>query len=141
MIQAIAGLSFLKTFSPYMRNHIMSGIAPWEFMFINSVFIGTLCFLYSYVHKKEKFSNLLNLTPTQLGATVLLSSITVVSGLFYLSMEKDNVMTTSFLWRGIGTAVFVVTGILLFNEKLEWHQILGIVAVVAGSLLVAQGDL
>ena len=50
-------------------------------------------------------------------------------------------MTTSFLWRGVGTAVFVVTGILLFNEKLEWHQILGIVAVVAGSLLVAQGDL
>ena len=141
MIQAIAGLSFLKTFSPYMRNHIMSGIAPWEFLFINSVFIGTLCFLYSYVHKKEKLSNLLNLTPTQIGAAVLLSSITVVSGLFYLSMEKDNVMTTTFLWRGVGTAVFVVTGILLFNEKLEWHQILGIVAVVAGSLLVAQGDL
>jgi len=52
MIQAIAGLSFLKTFSPYMRNHIMDGIAPWEFMFLNSVIIGILCFLYSYVHKK-----------------------------------------------------------------------------------------
>jgi multidrug transporter EmrE-like cation transporter len=137
MIQAIAGLSFLKTFSPYMRNHIMEGIAPWEFMFINSVLIGTICFVYSYVHKKEKLSNLLNLTPIQIGAALVLSVLAVVSGLFYLSMEKDNVLTTSFLWRGIGTAVFVATGILLFNEKLEWHQILGIVAVVAGSLLVA----
>ena len=141
MIQAIAGLSFLKTFSPYMRNHIMDGIAPWEFMLVNSVIIGSICFVYTYFHKKEKFSNLLKLTPTQIGAAVLLSTLTVVSGLFYLSMEKDNVMTTNFLWRGVGTAVFVVTGILLFNEKFDWHQILGIVAIVAGSLLVAQGDL
>ena len=141
MIQAIAGLSFLKTFSPYMRNHIMDGITPWEFMFLNSIFIGVLCFLYSYVHKKEKFSNLLSLSYTQIGAAVVLSVLTVVTGLFYLSMEKDNVMTTNFLWRGVSAAVFVGTGFILFNERLQWHQVLGIAAIIGGSLLVAQGDL
>jgi len=137
MLQAIAGLSFIKTFSPYIRNHIMKGITPWEFMFVNSILIGVICFVYTYVHKKEKFSNLWTLTPTQIGAIVLLSTLTVVSGLVYLSMEQDNVLTTNFLWRGIGAAVFVVTGMVLFNERMEWHQLLGIVAIIGGSLLVA----
>jgi multidrug transporter EmrE-like cation transporter len=37
-------------------------------------------------------------------------------------MEKDNVLTTNFLWRGVSAAVFVGTGFILFNERLQWHR-------------------
>jgi len=36
-------------------------------------------------------------------------------------------MTTNFLWPGF----------ILFNERLQWHQVLGIAAIIGGSLLVA----
>jgi uncharacterized membrane protein len=137
MLHIIAGLSVLGTFRPYLRKHITQDINPWEFMFINSVIIGILSFIYCYFHKKEKISNLFTLSTTQYLAALIISGLTIVSSLVYLSMEKDNVLTSSFLWRGISAVAFVAVGFLLFKEKVTMTQMMGIIAIILGSFLVA----
>jgi multidrug transporter EmrE-like cation transporter len=101
------------------------------------VIIGILSFIYCYFHKKEKISNLFSLSGTQYLAAFIISGLTIVSSLVYLAMEKDNVLTSSFLWRGISAVAFVAVGYVLFEEEITTTQMLGIIAIIIGSLLVA----
>jgi len=137
MLPVIAGLSILGTFRPYLRKHITQDINPWEYLFINSIVIGILSFIYCYFHKKEKISNLLSLSATQYCSVVIISSLTILSSLVFLSMEKNNSLTTSFLWKGVSAVAFVGTGMLLFEEKVTTTQLIGIITIIIGSFLVA----
>jgi drug/metabolite transporter (DMT)-like permease len=138
MYHIIAGLSFLGTFRPYLRKHITQNINPWEFMFMNSIVIGLVTGLYCYFHKKENPVNLLNLAPSQYLSVLIIACITVLGSLFYFSIEKDNVVSTSFLWRGVSSVIFVGTGLFLFEEKLTVTQLMGILITIVGSFLVAK---
>ena len=68
----------------------------------------------------------------------MIGLITVMGSLFYFSVEKDNIVSTSFLWRGISTIVFVGTGLFLFEEKLTVTQLIGILITIIGSFMVAK---
>jgi len=138
MYHIIAGLSLVGTFRPYLRKHITQDINPWEFMFMNSIVIGIISGLYCYFHKKENPVNLLSLAPSQYLSVLIIGSITVMGSLFYFSIEKENIVSTSFLWRGISTIVFVLTGLFLFEEKLTNTQLIGILITIVGSFLVAK---
>jgi drug/metabolite transporter (DMT)-like permease len=138
MYYIIAGLSLADTFRPYLRKHITQAINPWEFMFMNSIVIGLITGLYCYFHKRENPVNLLNLAPSQYLSVLIIGLITVMGSLFYFSVEKDNIVSTSFLWRGISTIVFVGTGLFLFEENLTVTQLIGILITIVGSFLVAK---
>jgi len=138
MYHIIAGLSLVGTFRPYLRKHITQNINPWEFMFMNSIVIGIITGLYCYFHKGENPVNLLSLAPSQYLSVLIIGTITVMGSLFYFSIEKDNIVSTSFLWRGISTIVFVLTGLFLFEEKLTNTQLIGILITIVGSFLVAK---
>lgn len=138
MYHIIAGLSLAGTFRPYLRKHITQDINPWEFMFMNSIVIGLITGLYCYFHKRENPVNLLNLAPSQYLSVLMIGLITVMGSLFYFSVEKDNIVSTSFLWRGISTIVFVGTGLFLFEEKLTVTQLIGILITIIGSFMVAK---
>ena len=105
---------------------------------MNSIVIGLVTGLYCYFHKKENPTNLLNLAPSQYLSVLLIASITVMGSLFYFSIEKDNIVSTSFLWKGISTIIFVGTGLFLFEEKLTVTQLMGILITIVGSFLVAK---
>jgi len=137
MIPLIAGLSMLNTFRPYLRSHITTDIASWEFIFINSVVIGFISFIYAYIYKREKIANLFTLKWTQYMAAILIGSLTVLSTAVYLAYENGNVLKTNFLWRGISSVVFIVAGLFFFGEKMFPNQIVGVLVIVAGSFLVA----
>jgi len=42
----LAVTSLLKTFSPYLRKHILDSIEGHEYMFINTFFVALFVFLY-----------------------------------------------------------------------------------------------
>ena len=137
MLPLLVGLSLLNTFRPYLRSHITTDIASWEFIFINSVVIGTISFIYAYIYKREKITNLFTLKWTQYIAAILIGSLTVLSTAVYLAYEKGNILKTNFLWRGISSVVFIVAGLFFFGEKMMPNQIVGVLVIVAGSFLVA----
>jgi hypothetical protein len=137
MLPLIVGLSLLNTFRPYLRSHITTDIASWEFIFINSVVIGTISFIYAYIYKREKITNLFSLKWTQYIAAILIGSLTVLSTAVYLAYEKGNILKTNFLWRGISSVVFIVAGLFFFGEKMMPNQIVGVLVIVAGSFLIA----
>ena len=137
MIPAILGLSMLNTFRPYLRSHITMDIASWEFIFINSVVIGFISFIYAYIYKREKITNLFTLKWTQYIAAILIGSLTVLSTAVYLAYEGKDIIKTSFLWKGISSVVFIVAGLFFFGEKMFPNQIVGILVIIAGSFLVA----
>jgi drug/metabolite transporter (DMT)-like permease len=114
-----------------LRSHITTDIASWEFIFINSIVIGTISFIYAYIYKREKITNLFTLKWTQYIAAILIGSLTVLSTAVYLAYEKGNILKTNFLWRGVSSVVFIVAGLFFFGEKIMPNQI------VAGSFLVA----
>jgi len=137
MIPAILGLSMLNTFRPYLRSHVMTNIQAWEFIFINSVVIGIISFVYAYIYKRERLANLFSLKWSQYCAAILIGSLTVLSTAVYLAYEGANIIKTSFLWRGISSVVFIVAGLLFFGEKMFPNQIVGVLVIVAGSFLIA----
>jgi drug/metabolite transporter (DMT)-like permease len=119
----------------------MTTIASWEFVFLNSLVIGTLSFLYAYVYKREDIMRLTSLSWSQYGAILAIGAVTVLSTMVYLAYEAGNVLKTSFLWRGISSVVFVLSGLFLFGEKMEINQIVGIGIIIAGSFLVSMGGI
>lgn len=50
MWYAIAGLTMLKSFSPYFRKHVLKLLESHEFLFINS-FIVSICVLLFFIYK------------------------------------------------------------------------------------------
>ena len=139
MLLPALAISLINVFRPYLRNHVMTTIASWEFVFLNSLVIGTLSFLYAYVYKREDISKLMSLSWSQYGAILAIGFVTVLSTVVYLAYEAGNVLKTSFLWRGISSVVFVLSGLFLFGEKMEINQIVGIGIIIAGSFLVSIG--
>jgi len=129
--------SLVNTFRPYLRNHVMKAIASWEFMFVNSIVIGILSFIYAYFYKKEDLTKLATLSWSHYGAILGIGGATVLSALVYLSYEQGNVLKTNFLWRGVSSVVFVLSGLFLFGEKVAINQLVGIGIIIAGSFLVS----
>jgi drug/metabolite transporter (DMT)-like permease len=115
----------------------MTAVASWEFVFLNSVVIGTLSFLYAYVYKREDLTKLATLSWTHYAAILGIGGATVLSTLVYLSYESANVLKMNFLWRAVSSVVFVLSGLFLFGEKVEVNQLVGIGIIIAGSFLVS----
>ena len=119
----------------------MTAVASWEFVFLNSVVIGTLSFIYAYIYKRGDLSKLTTLSWTHYVAILSIGGATVLSTLVYLSYESANVLKTNFLWRAISSVVFVLSGVFLFGEKVEVNQLVGIGIIIAGSFLVSMGGI
>ena len=137
MLLPIVLTSLMNTFRPYLRSHVMTAVASWEFVFLNSVVIGTLSFIYAYIYKRGDLSKLTTLSWTHYVAILSIGGATVLSTLVYLSYESANVLKTNFLWRAISSVVFVLSGVFLFGEKVEVNQLVGIGIIIAGSFLVS----
>jgi len=115
----------------------MTAVASWEFVFLNSVVIGTLSFLYAYAYKQEDLSKLFHLSWTHYASILGIGAATVLSTLVYLSYESANILKTNFLWRAISSVLFVLSGLFFFGEKVDMNQLLGIGIIIAGSFLVS----
>ena len=137
MIPVIAGLSMVNTFRPYLRSHIMQDVEVWEFIFINSIVIGLVSFIYAYIYKQEKITKLFTLKWTQYCAAILIGSLTVLSTAIFIAYEAQGIMKANFLWRGVSSVVFILAGLFLFGEKMFPNQIVGVLVIVAGSFLIA----
>lgn len=65
----------------------------------------------------------------------ILFYITVCIILYYALLLRQVAIVTS-LWNGLETIIIIAIGYYLFNEKLVWYEILGIIFIIVGMLLV-----
>ena len=133
MILLFVLLCLLKSSRPYIKKVITTDITNEEFMFVNSLIIGFVTFIYAYVYKKHKLCNITNLSTKQLGCILLLSIITIATSVLYFVLNDDNVVLKNmFIIKGIGIIVAMVIGILFFEERFSIKQKIGIGSICLG---------
>jgi len=111
-----------------------------EFIFVNSVLIMLISFMYAYVHRRESFSNLFRLSHTQYSAIVVISTATILSGFAIVKLEEMGILSSMFVLRAASSIFAILVGVFIFEEQLTFYQSAGIIlALLSAALLMKQG--
>ena len=76
------------------------------------------------------------------GFTKLIPSVVVVIGYglsFYLlsiTLKTLPIGVAYAIWSGVGLILTVIAGILLWQEKLDWARVTGIVLIIVGIIFI-----
>ena len=147
MYHLFLGLSLLQQFRPYFRKHISNTLDPHEYFFLNTSIIMVVILMYimylvstkNTTIKKLK-SNIQSLSFTEVMCIIMLSCLTVASGLLIFELDKNYntpLINTIFL-KSISTIAILGVGIFIFRENYKPHQFFGIFMVVLGIFLTSQ---
>jgi drug/metabolite transporter (DMT)-like permease len=132
----IFGVSLIKSFRPFFKQHIVQTITDWEFLFLNSLLIAVVSFAYAYLHKKENIVNIFRLSYTQYLCAFILACMTIGTSLAIFKMQENGIITSVFLLKAVSSILFIGAGIFIFEEKLTYKQLLGILFVIIGLFLI-----
>ena len=138
-------VSLLKTFTPYLRKHILDSIEEHEYMFINTFFIVLFVFLY-FIYKiiyhdgmlDKLTNNIYNLTFLQVIFFMLIAFITVVSSMVLVNLDKNynTPLINSMLSKGIAAVMLLIVATIIYKEKYNLKQVFGIFLTVIGLILI-----
>jgi drug/metabolite transporter (DMT)-like permease len=126
----------MKTLRPYIRQNVFDKISSAEFIFINSIFIGILSGVYAYIINGENPAKLWSLSYTQYSMGLFLGALTVISSIMIFNLQKDGIITTTFLIKSISSIVMLMVGVLFFNETINEKQMVGIVLGILAVFLI-----
>jgi len=141
----LAVTSLLKTFSPYLRKHILDSIEGHEYMFINTFFVALfvfLYFMYKIIYHDDMFDKLVNnmqrLTFLQVIYFILIAFITVVSSIVIINLDKNfnTPLINSMLSKGIAAVMLLFVATIIYKEKYNLKQVFGIFLTVIGLFLI-----
>jgi len=141
----LAVTSLLKTFSPYLRKHILDSIEGHEYMFINTFFVAFfvfLYFMYKIIYHDDMFDKLVNnmykLTFLQVIYFILIAFITVVSSIVIINLDKNfnTPLINSMLSKGIAAVMLLFVATIIYKEKYNLKQVFGIFLTVLGLFLI-----
>lgn len=136
MFPYILGISFLKVFRPHIRKNVLDNISYGEFIFLNSLFIGILSFVYTYIYQKEDIHHITSLTLLQYLALLFLASLTIVSSIFIFILQERGIITETFIMKMISAIMVLVVGVFIYNENLTPKQFTGIILGILAILLI-----
>jgi len=138
-------VSLLKTFTPYLRKHILDSIEEHEYMFINTFFIALFVFLY-FIYKiiyhddmlDKLTNNIYNLTFLQVIFFMLIAFITVLSSMVLVNLDKNynTPLINSMLSKGIAAVMLLFVATMIYKEKYNLQQVFGIILTVIGLILI-----
>lgn len=142
------GLSFLKSFTPYLRKTILNTLNSHDLLYLNALvyfLIVFLFFLYKLIFDKSKsiietIENYKNLTILQVICLFSMSFIAVLSSIFIFEFDKNHntPLINSVFMKSFSTIALIFIGIFLFEEKYSWKQILGVFITLVGIFLILQ---
>jgi drug/metabolite transporter (DMT)-like permease len=137
--------SFLKSFNPYLRKHILNSLESHEYLFLNTFIISFfvfIYFLYKLIFHNYSLNNLLNrinnLTILHIICFIIIAFITVISSIVIINFDKyyNTPLINSLLSKGILTILLLLFGIFIYNEKYNYKQLFGIFLIVLGLFLI-----
>ena len=104
----------------------------WEY----SICIGTVFFVASQVFLKKSFDNSDDYIRTLLYFTLAITIMTIIGFIFY----SDTVITKLGIIRtfmaGFETIILFGVGYLIFNEKINRTQSIGVLSILLGIYLI-----
>lgn len=146
MLPYLIGLSTLiGGVRPYVRKHILNGIDPSDYLFLNSLcitafillYFGYLCFYdkYSITHV---YSKCCSLSYTQIGAIVILAAFTVLSSVMLFNLEKyfNTPAMNHMMLKAVSLVMLFVVGVIVFNENYSMIHMAGIGLTLVGVILL-----
>jgi drug/metabolite transporter (DMT)-like permease len=144
MYQHILGITLIKSIRPYFRKNIINTLESHEFLFINTITISVVLFIY-FIYKvyfdkniiSDTINNCKKLSWIQTGSLIILSCFTIFSSVILIDLDK-NYNTPAFnsvLLKSSSFIFLFVVGFLFYKEKYTNMQIYGIVFIIIGLVL------
>jgi uncharacterized membrane protein len=138
-------LAVLQQSRPYFRKYISNKLEHHEYFFLMSLFVLviTICYLI-YLWLTDKVCvkmmtyNFTTLTSIEMMCVIILSLLTVVSGIMLFELDKNfntPLINTIFI-KSIGALAIVFVGIVIFEETYSYCNFLGIAMILMGLYLV-----
>jgi len=145
MIQLVFFSEFVKVLTPYIRKSLLMTLEPFECLFLNSIVVLCLCLIligYKMLVENHKMSNTVqkfsSLSNTQYVFALLIGMATVLASMVVLTFDKHYntplINTTIFKIASVIMLLFV--GVVVFKERYDYKQIIGIMLVIVGGVLV-----
>jgi drug/metabolite transporter (DMT)-like permease len=141
----LALTSFLKTFNPYFRKHILLTLESHEYLFLNTFLIAIFVFLYfsykSIYHDTflDKFVNkIYNLNITQFIFLLLIAFITIISSVVIINLDKyfNTPLINSLMAKSIAGILLIIVGTIIFREKYNIKQLFGFFLTIVGLFFI-----
>jgi len=142
----LALTTFLKTFNPYFRKHILNSLESHEYLFLNTLFVAFFVFLY-FIYKlifhdsflDKLINKISNLSILQIIYFMLIAFITISSSIVIINLDKffNTPLINSLLSKGISAGLLLIVGIFIFKEQYNIKQIFGIFLTMIGLFLVS----
>jgi drug/metabolite transporter (DMT)-like permease len=141
----LALTTFLKTFNPYFRKHILDSLETHEYLFLNTFFVALLVFLYflyKLIFHDKYFDKLVNktknLTILQVIYFIIIAFITISSSIVIINLDKyfNTPFINSILSKGFASILLLLVGIIIYKEKYNIKQIFGIFLTMVGLFLI-----
>lgn len=129
-------VSLLKVFHPHMRKHMLQHISYGEFIFLNSVLIGTFSFIYTYIWKKADIWKLSNLSLKEYAISSFLACVTIISSIMVFKLQEDGIVSSTFILKMMSSLTVLIVGIFLYNETITPKQLCGIILGILAILLI-----
>lgn len=124
------------TFNPFFRKGGLGALNPKQFWIFNII----LCFVFTAIYVIYIFFNtdfnmdsLANITKKQLLCCILSALTSVIAGLIFINLLKDDNVTFIIpQTTPICIILTLIIGYLLFNEEINKSQVIGGFIVIVG---------
>jgi hypothetical protein len=131
-------LGIIKSLTPYIKKYLIKQLSFHEFLLINNLFVFFFVFLvslYYYFYKKDTFENLKNINTNNILLIGFIAFLTVFSSFIFSKLNVSNIGIISVLLKLFTNIIVLILGYILFNEKLSYTQITGILFCLIGIYL------
>jgi drug/metabolite transporter (DMT)-like permease len=142
----LALITFLKTFSPYLRKHILDSLESHEFLFLNTFFVSLFVFLY-FIYKflfhetflEEFEKKIRDLTILQVVYFAIIAFITIASSIVIINLDKyfNTPLINSLMTKALAAILLLFVSIFIYQEKYNIKQIFGIFLTLVGLFLIS----
>jgi len=142
----LALITFLKTFSPYLRKHILDSLESHEFLFLNTFFVSFFVFLY-FIYKflfhdtflEEFEKKIRDLTILQVVYFAIIAFITIASSIVIINLDKyfNTPLINSLMTKALAAILLLFVSIFIYQEKYNIKQIFGIFLTLVGLFLIS----
>jgi len=73
---------------------------------------------------------------TYVWGAVITALYTISFSFVYYATKSIEIGTVYAIWAGMGTALIVMLGWIIFKEDMNWHKIIGVLSIIFGVVLL-----
>jgi len=132
----IFAISIMKSMRPFLKRNLFDEISSAEFIFLNSIFIGVISFVYAYLYKGEQLTKVWRLSYTQYLIGLFMAAMTVVSSMMLFKLQRDSILSSAFLLKIVSAVALIFVGLLFYDERISGKQMTGILLAILAVFLL-----